>query len=233
MFLLSVGLIFFRRAQRWSLVLVVSLFFVSSVPITYNLAMRAWNVSDTKDFSTSYDIAVVLTGVIDFKWYSSGKFRFPGVEYVVFNGNKDRVFAGIHLLKADLVEQLYFGELSFRSISETEVVREFLLSQGIEDDRFVIFGPITNTRDEAAGVRAKLGASHSERILLITSEIHMRRALDAFHKQGLYPDTYSVKRYAKNINWEVFLPSPGGARAIESLLYEIFGWVGYYFRGYV
>ena len=38
----------------------------------------------------------------------------------------------------------------------------------------------------------------------------MRRALDAFHKEGLYPDTFSVKRYNQNINWQAFLPSPGG-----------------------
>ena len=215
LFLISFGLIIFRRAQRWSLILVVSLFYMVSAPITYTIAMKAWNISDTKDFSSPYDIAVVLTGMVDFHWYRSGKIKFPTVEYVALNGNRDRIFAGIHFLKSGFVKQLYFGELSVGSLSETEVVRDFVLSQGIEKNQFIIFGPITNTRDEAVGVRTYLASSPPERILLITNEIHMRRALDAFHKEGLYPDTFSVKRYNQNIKWQAFLPSPGGARAFH------------------
>ena len=98
LFLISFGLIIFRRAQRWSLILVVSLFYMVSAPITYTIAMKAWNISDTKDFSSPYDIAVVLTGMVDFHWYRSGKIKFPTVEYVALNGNRDRIFAGIHFL---------------------------------------------------------------------------------------------------------------------------------------
>ena len=230
-FAFSLALLFFRRLHKWSLLLVIVFFYIITTPLTYHLVLRAWHVPDTKDFSSPYDIAVVSTGVVDHEWYRFESSEYHGVEYVALNGNKERIFSGIHLLKSNMVKQLYIGNSSIGTFSETEVVRDFVFSQGVNHDRFMTFGEVSSTRDEAARFRSYVADHPPKRFLLITSEIHMRRAVDAFHKQGLYPDTYSVNRTSKSIKWKTFLPSPGGARATKVLLYEIFGWVNYYVRG--
>ena len=227
----SFAILFFRRLHKWALILVIVFFCIISTPLTYNLVLRVWHVPDTKDFSSPYDIAVVSSGVVDHEWYRFERSEYPGVEYVALNGNKERIFAGIHLLQSNMVKQLYFGNSSIGTFSETEVVRDFVFSQGVNNDRFITFGEVSSSRDEAARFRSYVAGHPQKRFLLITSEIHMRRAVDAFHKQGLYPDTYSVNRTSKRIMWKTLLPSPGGAKATKVLLYEIFAWMNYYFRG--
>jgi len=230
-FAFSLVFLFFRRVHKKSLILIIVFFYLISTPLTYNLIVRAWNIEDTKEFTSPYEIAVVSSGVVDHNWYRLKRSQYPGVEYVALNQNKERLFAGIHLLQSQMVKQLYFGDLSVGTFSETEVVRNVVLSQGIEGDRFVVFGEVNSSRDEAEKFRSYFSGVSPKRFLLITSAIHMRRALDAFHKQGLYPDTYSVNRTSKKITLKTFLPSHGGARANKILLYEVSGWLAYYFRG--
>ncbi len=68
-------------------------------------------------------------------------------------------------------------------------------------------------------------------VILITSEMHMRRALAMFNKVGIFPDSYSVDRTNFEINWKDFIPTDGGVRRIKTFLYELFGYVGYYLKG--
>ncbi len=230
-FALSFIFLLFRRVHKKSLILIIVFFYLISTPLTYNLVNRVWNIEDSKDFSIPYEIAVVSSGVVDHTWYRSKRAQYPGVEYVALNQNKERIFAGIHLLQSQMVKQLYFGDLSVGSFSETEVVRNVVLSQGVESERFVVYGEVNSSRDEAEKFQSYFTGVPPKRFLLITSEIHMRRALDAFHKQGLYPDTFSVNRISPKIKLKTFLPSHGGARANKIIFYELSGWLAYYFRG--
>ena len=227
----SFAILFFRRLHKWTLILFIVFFYIMTTPLTYHLVLQAWHVPDTKDFSSPYNIAVVSSGVVDHEWYRFERSEYPGVEYVALNGNKERIFAGINLLKSNMVKKLFFGNFFIGTFSETEVVREFVFSQGVNNDRFITFGEVSSSRDEAARIFSYFAGHPPKRLLLITSEVHMRRAVAAFHKQGLYPDTYSVNRISERIKFKTLLPSPGGARATKVLLYEIFAWINYYFRG--
>ncbi len=230
-FAISFIFLFFRNTHKKNLILIIGFFYLISSPLTYNLINRTWSIEDTKDFSSPYEIAVVSSGVVNHTWYRSTNRKYPGIEYVALNQNKERIFSGIHFLQSQMVKQVYFGDLSVGSFSETEVVRNLVISQGIESDRFVVYGQVNSSRDEAEKFRAYFSDAPPKRFLLITSEIHMRRALDAFHKQGLYPDTYSVNRTSRKVSLKTFLPSHGGARVNKILFYEISGWLAYYFQG--
>jgi len=80
-------------------------------------------------------------------------------------------------------------------------------------------------------VKEFLEENKYKNVILITSEMHMRRALAMFNKVGIFPDSYSVDRTNFEINWKDFIPTGGGARRIKVFLYELFGYVGYYLKG--
>jgi len=125
----------------------------------------------------------------------------------------------------------FFGNLSEDSFGETEIIKRFVLSHGISAERFVTFGIVKSTRDEAAAFRTIIENSRFKQLLLITSEVHMRRALDSFLKQGIEVDTFSVDRYNRSVNWEEFIPSIAGVSLNQRILYEMYGWIGYYLQG--
>ncbi len=84
---------------------------------------------------------------------------------------------------------------------------------------------------EAKGVKAYIEENPLDKLLLVTSEMHMRRALAMFHKQGIFPDTYSVNRQTSSFNWQMYIPSVGGLAGILNCFYEIVGYFGYFIRG--
>ena len=135
-------------------------------------------------------------------------------------------------MKLDLADQMFYGSLSDDSFGETQVVKRFVLHQGISEDRFIFYGDmIKSTRDEAASFRRIIEDSGPKRLLLITSEFHMRRAVDSFLRQGINVDTFSVDRYNQSLNWEELIPSVAGISANQRILYEMYGWIGYYLQG--
>ena len=108
-----------------------------------------------------------------------------------------------------------------------EPMRDFLVSQGISRDAVVLENKSNSTRENALFV-AQLLQNDPGRRVLVTSDYHMFRALNAFRKVGIdvsplpYPDARRSMR------------SPSQRWAVFSLLldekakfawYKIRGWV--------
>jgi uncharacterized SAM-binding protein YcdF (DUF218 family) len=93
------------------------------------------------------------------------------------------------------------------------------------------YGDVGRTVDEANAVKIFLEENKYEKVILITSPIHMRRALAMFNKVGIFPVSYSGITHSYKISWNDFIPSANGAKNIQSFFYELFGYVGYYLKG--
>jgi uncharacterized SAM-binding protein YcdF (DUF218 family) len=106
--------------------------------------------------------------------------------------------------------------------SEAAAVRDVLIGLGVPHDRIVIETSSWNTATQAAQV-APIVRGHA-RFALVTSPIHMARAMALFEARGLHPVAApSQIEYGPPNQSPVmrFVPSPNALRASELSMYEL------------
>jgi len=95
---------------------------------------------------------------------------------------------------------------------------------GVSPQQIVIENTARDTPQQAEEIKRFVG---SDRFILVTSALHMTRAMALFAKQGLAPipapaDFYIKRRYA-SFNAETFLPTSSGGPRADALFHE---WLG-------
>ncbi len=190
-----------------------------------------WKVNDSYNENVIYDAAIILVPVIcpgDTKPIGDAGYNFK------FSSTTNRLSAGIAFVKSGHAKSLLFGNWPAKKYDEGAVIRKFAEYQGLKEDEIKIYGDIRRTLDEVNGVKIFLEKNKYKNLLLITSEMHMRRALALFNRVGIFPDTYSVEKDSyevKNVAWNDFIPTFIGVKRVEGFLYELFAYVGYYLKG--
>lgn len=220
-----------RRYRRNLLLILAIYFYLISIPYTPYLFNRAWSIEDTFAPDKSYDAVVVLSGVADHSWYIDSNYNQPEDRFR-FNENINRLMAGIGFVESGKAPLLLLGGLKINSFNEATILREFAIQHGLRDDQIRIYGEVNRTIDEAKRLKGFTEENSIQNLLLVTSALHMRRALAIFDKQGLTPAIYSVnRRGSQKVSWSHFIPSPGGVGATFNSLYELVGYIGYYVTG--
>ncbi len=219
--------LFRKENNKKSIILINLLFYIFTIPCTSQQFQDYWALKDTYDHNKNYDAVILLLGVTDYKWYIKNPDRFRN--YYRFNNNVDRVFAAVNIVKSGQGNKLLLGDLWVKTFNETEIVKAFALDQGIPAERIKVYGKADSTVDEASGVKKYLKENKIKNLLLITSEIHMRRALATFKSKGLFPDIQSVQKHSSKITTASFIPSISGISGISQSLYELYAYIGYYF----
>ncbi|MFZ5775930.1 MAG: YdcF family protein [Thermodesulfobacteriota bacterium] len=236
-FLLLLWLLLKKERRRGGVLALLCYLYLVTIPCTAQVVMRRWEVEDTVDRSKRYDAAVVLGGVVDYKWYlrhsTPGEREiFQGLaNYQQFGQSAARVLMGASVIKSGLADKLLLSQVSIRKVNETRIVQDFYRNQGIGDDKIAVHGRVRNTLAEAKSIKAYCEQNNLKDILLITSASHMRRAAALFRKQGLEPALLSVSRQNTPITRESFVPSADGLEATYSMLLELVGYSGYALRG--
>ena len=120
-----------------------------------------------------------------------------------------------------------FDEASGRTM------RDELLRSGIPAARLLVETESRNTHDEAVIVRDMLRSLDVQHVILVTSEIHMRRSLGTFRAQGIQALPAIARQASGTIPWIAWIiPTEGGLSLASDVWHEIFG-LGYYFaRGW-
>ena len=216
------------RGNRKRLIILNIVFYCLSIGFTGLTLRSLWKVDDRYNENIVYDAAIILTGVI-----GPGDSRLKGKTDYDFrvHSTSNRLITGIALVKSGHAKSLLFGNCVVNDYDEGLVIREFAKYQGLKEDEVRIYGDIRNTLDEANGVKKFLEKNKYEKVILVTSEIHMRRALALFNKVGVFPDSYSVNKSSYEVNCNDFIPAGGGIILVREFLYELFGYVGYYLKG--
>lgn len=159
--------------------------------------------------------------------------------YPLIGSTADRLWHGARLLDAGLAPAIvvsggvgwpYAGGQSMAS-----GMRDMLLALGISSDVILVEGRSRTTRENAL-YTAELARQHGiQRVLLVTSDDHMRRAKAAFQKVGLeavpaaIPSSRSVGRH-----WALaLLPSSGQLSLSSYLIRERLGLLVYRLRGWI
>lgn len=253
-FLLIVAAYLCRHRKRWKwtlagLAVFASLFF-SLEPI-YEIAAKKWSEGYpwTVPAGKTYQYGIVLGGCSYWDWERNRP---------EFGGNVDRLTEGIQLYHKGIIRKLVIasdGSIIQRDdptkqSGNPQAMTDYLIRLGIPRQDIILETKATTTHENAVFIKQLLD-EHAERaiqdssskfqvetpsprgglgrgIVLITSSIHMRRALMAFEQEGIHADPYVtdciVKVKGKEDRW---LPSLHVIRDWQALLHEIIGYAYY------
>lgn len=210
---------------------VLLILLVLSTPWFCDSAYRAWEICDPpKEIKANdFDAIVVLGGGLVFSTDIAGK--------DLHMGNTDRLYQGIRLWHAGAAPRILItggGD----PLPEAALVRRVLLSLKIPDSAILI-EPSSRTTWQNANMTAALVDKRPElfprkRLLLVTSALHIRRAMWCFERCGLSVTPYPCdvhgsavppSEWLNRILWN--LPSAGVFCGWDSLIHEWIGMLSY------
>ncbi|MEM7252842.1 MAG: YdcF family protein [Pseudomonadota bacterium] len=197
-----------------------------------------WQVPDTVEPGKAYAIVAPLGGAgSQMRFEQADLYPVRDEPALFFNHRIARVVAALEVMTANPAAVLYYPQVlikgRLRAHSETDAVRAFVLNRGIAPERFRVYASTRRTLDEAKKLRQVLDAegNRDASFLLITSQMHMRRALAMFEAHGLRPDVQSVGRRTAPLGIEDFLPRYHGIVENMTVLYEWVAYAAYAVRG--
>jgi uncharacterized SAM-binding protein YcdF (DUF218 family) len=120
------------------------------------------------------------------------------------------------------------GNLDVRINSEAEDMRMFMSALGVPNEVMVLEGRSRNTRQNAQFTADILRPMGINKIVLVTSALHMRRAVASFEKEGFTVIPAATDHEAgTGFDWTSFLPEAGAlfgsARAIKEIVGRLAG----------
>ncbi|MEO5358414.1 MAG: YdcF family protein [Nitrospirae bacterium YQR-1] len=241
---LTAGLLFLtltKKHRRFFTASLTLVFYLVFAPLSSNVFMKFWAVPDTYNPKTQYDAVVVLAGAINMEWHireksgKAGENIFMPVNYVRTTQQTERILAGIYFVKNGHAKKLLFGDWaasnSAGTAHEGQIISGRYFSQLLESNQYEVYGEVKRTTDEAFKMKKIAEEQKLKKILLVTSQSHMKRALAMFKKQGLSPDTFSVNKRIFVFSFDDILPKGYGLNATYESLYELSGYVIYKLTG--
>jgi uncharacterized SAM-binding protein YcdF (DUF218 family) len=222
-----------RRGQRWAALAAAGILYVFSIEPTANALARALETPSTSTAKADvvYDAVVLLGGLVDDR--ASATFGAPQ-----YNEDVERLTVTFDLLRAGRAKQVIITsgalDASRAEVVEARVLAKQLTDWGIEPDRVIVEDQARNTYENAV-FTAKLARERGlGRLLLVTSAMHMPRALDCFRAVALDVDAMPVdyRSFDSSRFSSSWLPRAGFLAQSSGVLREVFGRYVYRLRGY-
>jgi uncharacterized SAM-binding protein YcdF (DUF218 family) len=122
----------------------------------------------------------------------------------------------------------------FQTVTSADTMRAALLRLGVPAERIVLESDSVNTHDEAVLVAPMLRSLRADRVVLVTSDIHMRRSMATFRAAGvnvvpaIAPDPLNSESHVKS-----FIPTTDGLRFTSGVVHEYVGLVYYWLHGWI
>ncbi|HVC20557.1 MAG TPA: YdcF family protein [Vicinamibacterales bacterium] len=117
--------------------------------------------------------------------------------------------------------------------SEAASMRTLLMTLGVPADRILLDPRSLTTRQQAERIPPRLRAHGISRFVLVTSPIHMRRALGAFRAVGWHPVPAISAGLFTGWRGSWVLPTRSGLRLSQEAIHEYGGWLYYWLRGWL
>lgn len=236
--MLCIGLYFFWRNPRWKKTLKwtsVGIFVFFSNSVIFSLFCGTWEYPGIKQSQLKkHDVAIVLGGMAEYN---------NDLDVLSIRRPGDRIFQAVTLYKKGKVDKILIsgdsGHLTDRGLHEARQMKKILVGWGIPETDVITEEKSVNTHENALNTVKLLRQSYPElkSCVLITSGIHMRRALGCFEKQGLNVTPYSTDLYTNrsgNFHWDQYIiPNLGNFSCWNDLLKEVFGYMVYDMVGYI
>lgn len=236
-FVIALLIYFFYPKESWKKKAKIAsfvLFLFFSNTVVFLQFCRSWEVEGVqiKDVK-SYDIGVVLGGMSEYN---------NDLKTLSLRRGGDRIWQAITLYKKGKIKKILIsgdsGYVIDRGLHEAKQMKEILVSWGISEQDVLTETLSKNTFENARETKKLLSRSHPHvnRVLLITSGIHMKRALACFEKQGMKCDTYSTDLYTgpnQGYFWDQYIvPDVSTFYDWDRLMKEYIGFITYKIMGY-
>jgi uncharacterized SAM-binding protein YcdF (DUF218 family) len=224
-----------KRARRCLIAgIACFLFFTNS--FIADEALRLWEYPLTQDqnLNGTYDAGIVLGGgmvTIDTQY-----------DRMTFHGNTDRMLQALKLYKDGKIKSMMFssgsGSLVYRDMLEAALIRRFLLKIEVPDSVIMVDSLSDNTHENAVNSAKILKQKFpGGKFLLITSSMHMRRAIACFRNEGVEVTPYStcmITGDKRKFDFsELLVPDLEAMGHWDNLIHEIAGYVIYAISGYL
>ncbi len=189
------------------------------------------SVTPTYEDAVTYDAVVLLGGVVDEEVTTvSGQ---PS-----YNDNVERLIMTHRLLRDGKARVAIVSggttNPKFAANGEAAALARQLTDWGIADERIVLESRALNTRENAVYTQEIARARGYERVLVVTSAFHMRRALECFNAVGMKVDVLPVDFRARRSPHDLgqWLPRANALATTSAIFRETFGRFVYRARGY-
>jgi uncharacterized SAM-binding protein YcdF (DUF218 family) len=222
-----------RPARMFALAALV-IFWVSATPVFANWIVATLERQNPPAPNTlpHAEIAIVLGGSV-----SAATPPRPGPE---LNEAADRIWHAVQLYRSGHVKRIMAvgGNPPWDQAPrpEGEVMRDMLVTLGVPAEAISIGTTSRNTYENALEARASMSGPPFEPVLLVTSAIHMPRALAVFRAAGIPADPSPCDFRSRDnagdfiLDW---LPQAGAFAATSGALREWMGYYAYRWRGWL
>ncbi len=243
--LMALGLVWIWKhpgRATWAIALSLFILFSTSNPIISNklVSTLEWRYFPLDPMPTA-DAIVVLGGAT-----APASAPRPWVEVLEAG---DRILYGARLYTQKRAPKLILsgGRVSWRGdsgTSEADDMKQFAVAMNVPESAILLEGDSLNTRQNAVNVKKILDEQSIESVLLVTSAIHMPRAVAIFKKLDIdvipAPTDYLVPTDAYesvNSTWQgrilSLLPDSEAIARFTRALKEYVGFTIYRLRGWV
>ncbi len=180
-----------------------------------------------------YDVGIVLGGnTISFDSYLDRK---------IYQSNIDRLLQAIELYEQGKIKKILVtgaaSNLLYRGHKEGNMMAWFLRSIGIPDSVVIVDTLAENTHQNAVySQRILTRHPNLKKVLLITSSMHMKRALACFYHEGIEAIPYATNILQPATVWNFeffFVPAASNILIWNGLIHEMLGYLIYWIMGYV
>jgi uncharacterized SAM-binding protein YcdF (DUF218 family) len=224
-----------RKVGQWGLATLVVVYWLLATPVISNFLV--WTLSHgyaaiemRSEADTVQAIVVLGGGAVT---YDEAGARLSTLS----DASALRALEGIRLYRLLNPNWMVVsgGPSGVRAEPESDVMRQALINLGIPPERILEESTSGNTYEQAINLRRLLGNQSIQRFVLVTSEVHMPRAMAVFRHAGLDPIPSPAPEAATGHSSGVrlVLPSLDALRTSQSALREVLGLVYYGLRGWL
>lgn len=234
-FALLIWALLTKKTQRRKKLLIVSLiiFYFFSNSFLLDEVMRLWEKPSVKIDANKqhYTYVVVLGGMMS---YYDTK-----AEQIGFNRSIDRLMQGLKMVNKKIADTLIFsggdGSILKTIGPEAKYIKMYLGEIAFDTLRVKIEPFSQNTYENAKYTSNLIKGNKNQKILLITSAYHLRRAIVCFERQGFTVDYYPADRISGKRKFtfdHLFIPQIEAMEKWSLLIHEVFGYLIYKIMGY-
>jgi len=222
-----------KRVRLLIISLLMLLLFTNSFLVGLITRGWAWEGTDGTKIDRVYKVGIVLGGnTISYN---------PLLSKITYNYNVDRLMQAMTLYKEGKIERILVtgasGNIVYRDVKEGALMRDALLTMGVPDSVILLDTVAENTHQNALFAHKILIEHHiSDTCLLITSSLHMRRALGCFKKEGVAVHPYATNLLRSNsvVTFDYLIyPYAINITIWEGMTHEILGYLVYKLLGYI
>ncbi|MCY7353457.1 MAG: YdcF family protein [Cytophagaceae bacterium] len=217
--------VFSRRYRRRAVLVAMAILYLGSTDFLVSRLLRGWEDDPVELTGKPYDVAIILTGGI----LSEGS---RSREDYSFGPSSDRLLQPLLLYKKGRIKRILIsgGEAKISEgifPDEGQIAADFLKACGVDSSAIRREGRSRNTYENARYTAELLRKQPQQRLLLVTSALHMKRATACFRHAGLTVTPYPVdfRSGPTGIAPGQFWPSEEALERFNRLVHE---WVGYF-----